>query len=140
MDKVPKQPITKSIIIGLTTAFIVNVGAAVLDKFGMNVKLSSFIASFIGLIYNFTMQFSLFVTKFPKNRMSYIVTTYLISDVIILVSNQVLINYGVDREKFYKTYLPEFLREYYVNVVRLVAGAFVWVILSYPLRRYWVFA
>ena len=86
------------------------------------------------------MQFSLFVTKFPKNRMSYIVTTYLISDVIILVTNQVLINYGVDREKFYKMYLPEFLREYYVNVVRLVAGAFVWVILSYPLRRYWVFA
>ena len=54
--------------------------------------------------------------------------------------SEILINYGVDREKFYKMYLPEFLREYYVNVVRLVAGAFVWVILSYPLRRYWVFA
>jgi putative flippase GtrA len=140
MSKVPKQPILKSVLIGLTTAFIVNVGAAILDKFGMNTKLSSFIGSFLGLIYNFIMQFKLFVTKLPKNRMTYIVTTYLISDVIILVSNQLMVNFGINHEKYYKVYLPTKLQEYYVNIIRLMVGGFVWVILSYPLRRYWVFA
>tara|TARA_B100001059_G_scaffold235994_1_gene284109 strand:+ start:10261 stop:10683 length:423 start_codon:yes stop_codon:yes gene_type:complete len=139
MNKVPKQPVLKSAVIGLTTAFIVNVGAAILDQFGMNTKLSSFIGSFLGLIYNFIMQFKLFVTKLPKNRMTYIVTTYLISDFIILLSNQLMVNYGIDHEKEYKTYLPTKLQQYYVNIIRLMVGGFVWVILSYPLRRYWVF-
>lgn len=139
MNKVPKQPVLKSALIGLTTAFIVNVGAAILDQFGMNTKLSSFIGSFLGLIYNFIMQFKLFVTKLPKNRMTYIVTTYLISDFIILLSNQLMVNYGIDHEKEYKTYLPTKLQKYYVNIIRLMVGGFVWVILSYPLRRYWVF-
>lgn len=140
MNKVPKQPVLKSALIGLTTAFIVNVGAAILDQFGMNTKVSSFIGSFLGLIYNFIMQFKLFVTKLPKNRMTYIVTTYLISDFIILLSNQLMVNYGIDHEKKYKPYLPTKLQEYYVNIIRLMVGGFVWVILSYPLRRYWVFA
>jgi len=140
MSKVPKQPILKSVLIGLTTAFIINVGAAILDKLGVNVKVSSFIGSLLGLVYNFIMQFKLFVTKLPKNRMTYIVTTYLISDVIILVCNQLMVNYGINHEKKYKDYLPSKLQEYYVNIIRLIVGGFVWIILSYPLRRYWVFA
>ena len=76
----------------------------------------------------------------PKNRMTYIVTTYLISDLIILVCNQLMVNYGINHEKNYKVYLPSKLQEYYVNIIRLIVGGFVWIILSYPLRRYWVFA
>jgi hypothetical protein len=140
MIKVPKQAVLKSVLIGITTAFIVNVGAAILDKFGMNIKLSSFLGSFLGLVYNFVMQFKLFVTKLPKNRIPYIVITYLLSDIIILVTNQLMVNNGIDHEKEYKTYLPAMLQEYYVNLIRLLVGGFVWVILSYPLRRYWVFA
>lgn len=140
MSKVPKQPILKSVLIGLTTAFIINVGAAILDNLGVNVKVSSFIGSLLGLVYNFIMQFKLFVTKLPKNRMTYIVTTYLISDLIILVCNQLMVNYGINHEKNYKVYLPSKLQEYYVNIIRLIVGGFVWIILSYPLRRYWVFA
>ena len=140
MSKVPKRPILKSVLIGLTTAFIINVGAAILDNLGVNVKVSSFIGSLLGLVYNFIMQFKLFVTKLPKNRMTYIVTTYLISDLIILVCNQLMVNYGINHEKNYKDYLPSKLQEYYVNIIRLIVGGFVWIILSYPLRRYWVFA
>ena len=140
MTKVPKQPILSSILIGLTTAFIVNIGAAILDKFGVNAKISSFIGSVLGLVYNFVMQFKLFVTKLPKNKFTYIVVTYLISDFIILLTNQYMVNYGIDHEKKYKPYFPSMLQEYYVNLLRLIVGGFVWIILSYPLRRYWVFA
>ena len=133
-----KDTFILSAISGLLVVVIVNGGAGVLDYMGVNKKWSTFIALIVGLIVNFIMQFKIFIIKTDKSYTSMLIT-YLITDIIILVLNQVLFNLSVDYEKEIKPKLPLTIQENYVLACRLIIGGFVWGVLSYPLRKYWVF-
>ena len=139
MYKKRKGTLIKSVLIGLTTFLIVNGLAIVLDNFGVDVKWSSLIALIVGLCYNFFMQFRLYIIR-TKNSLPYMIFTYMITDLMIIVGYQYLFTKGVDDEKTLKDYLPTSLQDYYVEILRVLVGVIVWVVLSYPLRKYWVFA
>ena len=64
---------------------------------------------------------------------------YIVADIIILLSNQGLINYLIDNEKEFKKYLPKEYQKYYITICRLLVGALIWIIVAFPLRKFWVF-
>ena len=64
----------------------------------------------------------------------------MITDLMIILGYQYLFTKGVDDEKTLKEYLPTILQDYYVEILRVLVGVLVWVVLSYPLRKFWVFA
>lgn len=127
-----------SVISGLLIVLIVNGGASILDNLGVNEKLSTFIALLVGLIVNFVLQFKIFIIK-SKNNYTYMIVTYLISDFVILLTNQLLFNYGVNHKKEVTPYLPSIVDDNYLLFIRLLIGGFVWCVLSYPLRKYFIF-
>lgn len=133
-----KETFFLSIISGLLLVIIVNGGAGLLDYVGVDKKWSTFIALIVGLIVNFIMQFKIFIIKTDKSYTSMLIA-YLITDFIILFLNQILFNLSVDYEKEIKPILPSTIQDNYVLLCRLLIGGFVWCILSYPLRKYWVF-
>ncbi len=138
MNKKDNNTFMLSILSGLLIVLIVNGGATILDNMGLDEKLSTFIALVVGLMVNFIMQFKIFVTT-SKNNFTYMILSYLFTDILILIINQLTFNYGVDNEKDIKKYLPTILQNNYLLFIRLTIGGFVWCIVSYPLRRYWVF-
>ena len=138
MYKQRKDTFILSVITGILIVLIVNGGASILDSLGVNEKLSTFIALLVGLIVNFVLQFNIFIIK-SKNSYTYMIVTYLISDCLILLTNQILFNYGLDHKKDFTPYLPSILEENYLLFIRLVSGAVVWCGLSYPLRKYLIF-
>lgn len=138
MNKKDNNTFMLSILSGLLIVLIVNGGATILDNMGVDEKLSTFIALVVGLIVNFIMQFKIFVTT-SKNNFTYMILSYLFTDILILIINQLMFNYGVDNEKDIKKNLPTILQKNYLLFIRLTIGGFVWCIVSYPLRRYWVF-
>ena len=138
MYKQRKDTFILSVITGILIVLIVNGGASILDSLGVNEKLSTFIALLVGLIVNFVLQFNIFIIK-SKNSYTYMIVTYLISDCLILLTNQILFNYGLDHKKDFTPYLPSILEENYLLFIRLVSGAVVWCGLSYPLRKYFIF-
>ena len=138
MNKKDNNTFMLYILSGLLIVLIVNGGATILDNMGVDEKLSTFIALVVGLMVNFIMQFKIFVTT-SKNNFTYMILSYLFTDIVILIINQLMFNYGVDNEKDIKKYLPTILQNNYLLFIRLTIGGFVWCIVSYPLRRYWVF-
>ena len=138
MNKKDNNTFMLSILSGLLIVLIVNGGATILDNMGVDEKLSTFIALVVGLMVNFIMQFKIFVTT-SKNNFTYMILSYLFTDIVILIINQLMFNYGVDNEKDIKKYLPTILQNNYLLFIRLTIGGFVWCIVSYPLRKYWVF-
>ena len=138
MYKKRKDTFLLSVITGLLIVLIVNGGASILDNLGVNEKLSTFIALLVGLIVNFVLQLNIFLIK-SKNNYTYMIVTYLITDFVILVTNQLVFNYGVDHKKEFTPYLPSILEDHYLLFIRLLTGAFVWCVLSYPLRKYFIF-
>jgi hypothetical protein len=80
----------------------------------------------------------IFVKGLPTDTTQQMIR-YAIADIIILGSNQLSMNYLLDNEDKYKKYLPENLQEEYNTVCRMIVGGIIWVIFSFPLRKFWVF-
>ena len=129
----------KSILIGLITLIIINGLAYILDEFGVNLKLSTFIGLLTGLLFNFFMQFRLYLIR-SNNSITSMIIYYIITDIMIMISYQYLVNKGIDDKKEIEAYIPSYLDDYYIYIIRLLVGALVWLFISYPLRKYWVFA
>jgi putative flippase GtrA len=126
-----------SVIAGATVSIFLLAVAAVLDKY-MDAKDSNMISLLIGMCLNFFLQQMIFVKGHPTNT-GHQMIRYAIADIIILGSNQLSMNYLLDNEDKYKQYLPENLQEEYNTVCRMIVGGIIWVIFSFPLRKFWVF-
>ena len=126
-----------SIIAGGTVSVIVLIIGAILDKY-MSPKLANIIALLIGMCINFFLQQLIFVeghlteTKAQMYR-------YAIADIVILGSNQWLFTYLIHHEDMYKPYLPDSLKDHYNTISRTLVGGLIWILFSFPLRKYWVF-
>ena len=126
-----------SILIGLSTGIIVIVVGFILDLY-IDAKVSNFITLIVGLVYNFLLQNQVFQNdnqKFTDNLKRYIV-----ADMLILLLNQMLMNYLIDHKKEFIDYLPKDYKKYYVTSCRILVGLIVWIFLSFPIRKYWVYA
>ena len=126
-----------SVIAGAIVSISLLAVASVLDKY-MDAKTSNMISLLIGMCINFFLQQMIFVEGQMTETMGQMVR-YATADIIILGSNQLAMNYLLDNEDKYKQYLPENLQKEYNTVCRMIVGAIIWVIFSFPLRKFWVF-
>jgi len=125
-----------SVIAGMLTATFAISISFILDKF-INDNYSTFLGLFIAMFINFIMQQLIFVGNLKKK--GYYFIKYVLADVIILGSNQLLVNYFITNKDKFKKYMPNYFKKYYNSICRLLVGGIIWVIFSFPLRRYWVF-
>ena len=126
-----------SVVAGGIIVIVVVVIGAILDMY-MNPKLSNIISLVIGMFINFFLQQTIFVEGALTETRSQIYR-YVVTDVVILGSNQWLFTYLIENEDIYADYLPNYLQEHYESVCRVIVGGIVWIMFSFPLRKYWVF-
>jgi len=125
-----------SIIAGTITAIIAVGISFIFDKY-MNTDYSTFLGVFIAMFVNFIMQQYIFIGNLKKK--GYFFIRYVLADVIILGTNQLLVNYCITNKNKFKKYMPDNFIKYYNSICRLLVGAIVWCVFSFPLRRFWVF-
>ena len=126
-----------SIIAGGITSIIAIGISALLDKV-MKSTISNLIGVLIAMCFNFIWQHFIFVGKM-KSISTLFLIKYLLADVIILGSAQLLF---ILTQKYKDTIIDKFpdeYKEYYNSIMRLIISSVIWVIFSFPLRRYWVF-
>ena len=126
-----------SVLAGATVSVSLLSVAYVLDKY-MDAKTSNMISLLIGMCINFFLQQMIFVEGHMTETKSQMIR-YAIADILILGSNQLSMNYLFDNEDEYKKYLPENFQEYYNTICRMIVGGIIWIIFSFPLRKFWVF-
>ena len=131
-----RDDILVSVGIGLSTALIVIISGYILDNL-IAYKTASFIALILGLLYNFVLQDYFF--NVGNNTYTSIVGKYLVVDIIILFINQSLMVYLIDNEHTFKPLLPEKLQHLYITIARCLVGLVVWICISFPLRKLWVY-
>ena len=121
---------------GFVMIVVVVIGA-ILDLY-MNPKLSNIIALTIGMCINFFLQQVIFVEG-PLTETRSQMYRYVVADVVILGSNQWLFTYLIENEDIYAPHLPTYLQEHYESLCRTIVGGLIWIMFSFPLRKYWVF-
>tara|TARA_R110001599_G_scaffold18754_3_gene72608 strand:+ start:744 stop:1160 length:417 start_codon:yes stop_codon:yes gene_type:complete len=126
-----------SVLAGATVSIVLLAVAAVLDNY-MDAKVSNMISLLIGMSVNFFLQQMIFVEGHKTDTTQQMIR-YAIADILILGSNQLSMNYLIDNEDDYKKYLPENFQEYYNTICRMIVGGIIWILFSFPLRRFWVF-
>ena len=100
-------------------------------------SVSTFLSLILSTIANFYLQQSVFGGN-PTNQkteMGKFFTVAILNNTIILL----LSNYLISKKNYYIKYLPKNLRTQYNTAARTFAGALSFVVIAYPLRRYWVF-
>ena len=132
----------KSMMGGGTAAIIFVSTSYVLDKI-MNAKLSSALALLVGAICNFYMQQRAFLNT-SKADMKF-GRRYICLEIIILGCCLFGVNMLLDRKKEIQSAVTmntetlEKFDKYYNTMVRIIVAMIVFVVISFPVRRYWVF-
>ena len=121
---------------GGTTSTLTYLTIAYLLDYIINPKISNIIALFLGAVLNFIFQSNVFLTKSLTQSHIY---KYIIVEMSIILSNQLSVMYGVDNKNKYITYIPEKYQKYYNTIMRIIVSAIVGIVISFPLRKYWVF-
>ena len=122
---------------GFTTLLFFIVSSAS-DKFTTPAN-ATLIGAIISTLANFMFQFRILYPphkaishdmyyKYPIGHILDISTTYLGSKFIF------------DRKKKLIKYLPPSMKPYFNTIARLIVMTFLFLLISYPIRRYWIFA
>ena len=126
-----------SVLAGGTVSVIILIIGYILDKY-LNPKLSNIIALIIGMFINFFLQQLIFVEGHKTETLAQMYR-YVMADIVILGSNQWLFTYMLHNKDKIKKYIPYALHDDYATICRLVVGSFIWILFSFPLRKFWVF-
>ena len=121
-----------------TSSTLVYLGLGHILDFIMNAKYSNFIALITGGVLNFIMQSYTFSGKTGIHNNN--LTKYLIAEIFIIMGSQLGVSYFLDEKHIDQNKLPSFLHKYYNTIVRLVVASLVFIFISFPLRKLWVFA
>ena len=121
-----------------TSSTLVYLGLGHILDFIMNAKYSNFIALITGGVLNFIMQSYAFSGKTGIHNNN--LTKYLIAEIFIIMGSQLGVSYFLDEKHIDQNKLPSFLHKYYNTIVRLVVASLVFIFISFPLRKLWVFA
>ena len=90
------------------------------------------------MCYNFIWQQIIFVGK-VKSIVGPLLIKYLLADIIILGSGQILFILGIKYKDDLIDYIPDEYQNYYNTIIRLIIASVIWIIFSFPMRKYWVF-
>ena len=132
----------KSMVGGTVATMIFIVSSYTLDEI-MNAKLSNAIALIIGAICNFFMQHKAFLNTTNANADRG--WKFFISEFLVLGSSQLGVNYLLDNKKNIERELEKHIKylkkyeKYYNTFIRLFITGIVFIFISFPIRRYWVF-
>lgn len=121
---------------GIFSTSIYLLGGHILDYF-MNAKYSNFIALIISAVVNFVMQTRTFVGKRGVNNNN--IEKYFVSEIIIITLSQLGLIYLINHKKDYTRKIPKKIQAYYTTVARIIAASMVFIFISFPLRKLWVF-
>ena len=121
---------------GIFSTSIYLLGGYILDYF-MNAKYSNFIALLISAVVNFVMQTRTFVGKRGVNNNS--IEKYFVSEIIIITLSQLGLIYLINHKKDYTRKVPKKIQAYYTTIARIIAASMVFIFISFPLRKFWVF-
>jgi hypothetical protein len=106
---------------------------------GLDYIFPYYLANILGLLtamfINFLMQKKIFLGTIENNKSDYLMK-YLLTDILILGSNQLIFHYVIKNKKYFIKFIN---KNYYNFIWRIIIGSLIWVCLSFPLRRYWVF-
>lgn len=136
MSIVLKQALL-SMTSGSSVTFLYLLISGYLDKF-INPKYSNFIALIISATINFMLQTLTFYNKKSFNffNMFY---KYLIAEIIIISCSQLGVVYFLNNQKTYEKILPSFIKKHYNTVIRIIVASFIFLFISFPLRKGWVY-
>ena len=120
-----------------TSSTLIYLGLGHFLDYIMNAKYSNFIALITGGVLNFIMQSYTFSgdARVGKNF-----TKYLIAEIFIIGGSQLGVSHFLDEGHIDKDKLPTFLQKYYNTIVRITVACLVFLFISFPLRKLWVFA
>ena len=121
---------------GIFSTSIYLLGGHILDYF-MNAKYSNFIALIISAVVNFVMQTRTFVGKRGVNNNN--IEKYFVSEIIIITLSQLGLIYLINHKKDYTRKVPKKIQAYYTTIARIIAASMVFIFISFPLRKFWVF-
>lgn len=127
----------KSLIAGGLTGLIAIGTSALLDNY-MKSTLSNFIGLLIAMCFNFIWQQFIFVGKI-KTIGGLFLLKYILTDIIILGSGQLLFILAMKYKKQLNKNISKKYKKYYNSFMRTVIASIIWLIFSFPLRRYWIF-
>ena len=133
----------KSMAGGTTATIIFIMVSFALDQF-MSAKISTGIALIIGAICNFFMQQKAFLnTTKSQGDHSW---KFFVSEFFVLGSSQYGVGYLLDNKKDAEIYIEKKFKnikkyeKYFNTFIRLFIAGLVFIFVSFPIRRYWVFA
>ena len=121
---------------GIFSTCIFLLGGYILDSF-MNPKYANFIALLISAVINFVMQMRVFINK--RGFDNRIIKKYMVAEIIIITLSQLGLIYLIDHKKDYIKRLPKEIQPYYTTAARIIASSTVFFLISFPLRKLWVF-
>jgi len=110
--------------------------SALFDNF-MDYTIANFIGLFVAMFVNFILQERIFLGRIEtkQNNKIYLMK-YFIADLLILGTNQILFYFVIKNKKK----LLKFINKDYYNLIwRTIIGSIVWMIISFPIRKNWVF-
>ena len=136
------QKMVNSMVGGTTATVIFIMVSFVLDKI-MSAKISTAIALIVGAICNFFMQQKAFLNT-TKSQGSHS-WKFFVSEFFVLGSSQYGVGYLLDNKKDAEKYIEKKFKnikkyeKYFNTFIRLFIAGLVFIFVSFPIRKYWVF-
>ena len=121
---------------GMLSTGVFLLAGHILDGF-MNPRYANFISLLISASVNFILQSAAFAGE--KESIVHKIGKYAASEAIIISLNQLGVTYLLNRKKKYIRQLPKRSRPHYSTISRVTAAAMVFLFVSFPLRKFWVF-
>jgi len=121
---------------GFVASFVYLIVAYVLD-FIMKANTSNLVSLLITAFINFILQFKTFMKR--KKANTNILIKYIITTILDIIGTQVGVMYLLKHKDYYSKKLPNYLKEHYNTIVRIIISTLLFFLVSFPLRKYWVF-
>ena len=125
----------KSIIGSIFTGVLYIIIAYLLD-FELNPK----VANIIGLLCSFSLNFLIQSYIYTKKKLT---TTHIYKEIIVIIVytliNQFILSYFINNKDKIIKYFPSIIQPHYTTIIRTCLLIFMYIGISNPLRKYWVF-
>lgn len=124
-------------ISGSTSAFIIYILLShILDHF-ITIKESNLISLLVSSIINFIIQTKIFSHGKLTN---YKIGKYIFVNIIEIIVNQSALLYLLKKKKEVLKQIPNnFIKRYYNTFIRILITLILFIFISYPTRKYWIY-
>ena len=113
-------------------------GIAILFDYDFNPSLSTLLATLISTTINMYFQFKVLYPAHKKwsNSLFY---KYPLGHAVDIATTYYACKFVFDRREKFIKYFPDYLEPYFNTIVRCIVMVLHFILVSYPVRRYWIF-